>query len=198
MTPRTRRRKHRSFATGCLLLLGACLLTACASTTTPRTRTAPTAPTPRPAHAPPTAATRQPGSGPTGHPATRAGATYSTGTKVPSSFPSSVPLPSGYMTITSTTGQRTDAGWLLTVAIKGPASTAIQSYRHQLTAAGFAVTNPVQSGLEQYITARSSRWIVNASVATMAGTAGQALPGSYVEMSIAVGSISALRTLSGG
>jgi hypothetical protein len=87
---------------------------------------------------------------------------------------------------------------MLAVAIKGPASDAIQSYRRQLEAAGFTVANPVQSGLEEYITARSSRWIVNASVATLAGAAGQASPGGYVEMSIAVGPISTLRTLSGG
>lgn len=195
MTRCARRRGAPGCAAGCLLVLEALLLTACASTAAPTASTTPRAPgTSRS----PTAATSRPAPGPVTHTAARI--TYSTGTKLPSGFPGSVPIPIGSTVITSTASRQAGGGWLLTLTLKGPASTAVQSYRRQLAAAGFAVTGPTVSGPPQTIgiSGKSSRWLVNVNVAATTTGSGQALLAGSVEMSLVVEPVSALSTPSGG
>ncbi len=100
------------------------------------------------------------------------GNSFGEGTKIPSNFPSSVPLPTGYRVLSvmngtnaATASSGATNAFDLYLAAKGTAASLASSYQSQLQSAGFTISNqgsmPNSSSIV-VVSAKSGQWSVTA------------------------------------
>lgn len=123
-------------------------------------------------------------------------------TRIPSNFPSSVPIPSHTriieaLTGTNAPGSRGGGGgggaggsvsFDLTLAVPGPPAAAAAAYTSRLESAGFTLSSSGGSGPEAVVLAHSPSWGVNAifSASSPGGAGGEGLRAGECELTLDV------------